>query len=383
MELSNGVLLRPDQGLLGAHPFLYGEEPVVQARRLADALVCGPLWAELSPRFGLAVRTDGEPVIAVLGTAQVGDAARLGALGWQVTDTLARLRPVSFGEAEALCVQLAARLREHLGATLDGARVEGIPRGGLVVAGLLACALGVSATRVGSWGNDGVVVVVDDCSLSGARLRRWLRDRSHTRVVVALLHASPGLRAAVEADERVDACFAAGDLRDHALQQRGARHEEWVHRWRERSPDDYWTGQPDHVVYPWNEPDTALWNDETGTAEPGWRVVPPDRCLKNHGEAPPAGRGVQVCMVGNGPIRPAEGVVWADAQGSMYVAEPTSGRVMRMAGVAAGCWTALMATGDPEAAAAAVAADYAQPLQRVRADLDRFIAECRHHGLVG
>lgn len=384
VEPANGVLIRPDCDLLAAHPDVYGVGCVGQVRRLAEALVCGPLWAELSSRFGLAVRLDGQPVIGVLGTAQTGDAARLRALGRQVTNAVERLRPVQFPEVVGLCEQLAARLRSQLGPELERAWMVGIPRGGLAVAGLLSYALGTRAAHVGEPPDksDALLVVVDDCVLSGARLRRWLRDHPHPRVAVACLHATADLCAAVEREEQVVACVAASELSDHAAQQQGIDYARWVTRWRERSPDDYWTGHPDHVVYPWNEPDTVVWNEETGKAEPAWRVVPPDRCMKNRSEMPSDSSGVQTCVAPSGPARPAEGVLWVRAQGSLYVSEPFGGRVTRMAGVAGACWSALMASGDPDAAAEVVAAEYAQPPPRVRIDFDRFIEACQAQGLL-
>lgn len=382
---TNGALIRPDPHLLAAQPGIYGDNPATQTRRLAEALVCGPLWEKLRPRFGLTVRTEGHPVIGVLGTAGTGDLARLRALDWQVADNLARLRWVDFAEVEALCVHLAARLRGRFGSQLGRAWMVGIPRGGQVVVGLLSCALGMPATRVGApprQDADDLLLVVDDCALSGTRLRRWLQQNPQGRVAVVLLHASEGLRAAVEQEDRVVACVAASDLGDHAPAQQGANYANWIEWWRKRSPDDYWTGHPDHVVYPWNEPDTLLWNEETGRAEPAWRVVPPDRCLKNRSQMPSGSAGVQVCVAPDGSIGPADGVVWARAQGSIHVAKPTSARVTRMAGVAAACWSALMASGDEKSAAAAVATEYDEPLPRVRADLSRFIRECTTLGLL-
>lgn len=384
--MSSGAVLRLDPALLARHPHLYGSDAATQMRRLADALTCGPMWGLLAPRLALAVRTEPEPIIAVLGEPTPIDGPRIQALSWQVPDTLRRLRPVGTSEVVTLCAKLADRLVDRFGQDISSAYLLGVPRGGLVIAGLLACALGIPAARVQSLASgadeDRLVIVVDDCSLSGTRIRRWLRDHPGRRIVVALLHASAGLRSAVEADRRVIACVVIDELHDHAPTREGADYARWVQRWRQRSRDDFWIGHPDRVVYPWNEPDVAIWNSETERAEPGWRVVPPQWCLKNRSATPPPSATAQLCVSSQGPLRASAGVVWAWARQTVLIAHGESGKVTRADGVGASCWEALMTTGDAIAAAEKIAREYDQPLSRVQADVDAFIDRCRTHRLL-
>ena len=380
--LDIGAVLRPDLALLGRHPELYGYAPGSRSLRLADALGCGPVWAEFGNRFALAVRTEPDPIIAVLGTPSREDGPRLRALGWQVRDCIERLSPVDLSRTLRLCEVLSERLRERVGDELDAAIVVGVPRGGLIVAGFLAQLLNLDVQDpLSASPADAreLLLVVDDCAFSGARLRRWLMHHPHPRVVVAHLHSSPELRAAVERDERVAACVAAEDIGDWAPTVYAEGYDAWLARWRERSPDDYWTGHPDFVAYIWNEPETLLWNEVTGHAEVGWRVVPPQWCLKNRAArfALP-----QVCRPAQGPLQPERGVVWARFGERVVVADAASGSAAVLSDVAAASWLAVVATGERDAAARAVADGYGQPVERVGEDLDGFVSDCIQRGLL-
>jgi hypothetical protein len=165
----------------------------------------------------------------------------------------------------------------------------------------------------------------------------------------------------------VTGCLAAIDLHDHAAD---LYDEGWRERWRARAPDDYWTGEPDHVVFPWNEPELAVGNEHRGRADDGWRLAPPAWCLKNRVTGGSAVAEVQV-LPATGAELIAPEVIWAAFEGATVVASIHDERALRLEGVAARWWDELVQRGDPEAAVAAVAAHYDAPLARVRADLDR------------
>jgi hypothetical protein len=368
------AVLPADDRLLARHVDLYGPDGASRTASLAHALASSPAWDRLRDEARLVVRPD-VGLIGVVGSIRSEDRSLVDALGWQVRDLLTRLRPVPHGEVRETCLDLAREIRERLDpAELAGARLVGIPRGGLIVAGLLGYALGVRPAQVGSSGpTTGLTIIVDDCAISGTRLREQLRKQPG-EVLVALLHAHPELCRRVEAAEpRVKACLAARDLVDHA--PRRPDYPQWKQRWEERSRQDYWTGDPDHVCYPWNEPDALIWNPARGHAEAGWRVVPPSWCLKNTAESHDGD--VQLCRPAGAEVTPVETVVWAELGDSVVVAGLDQPKALVLRGSASAMWRAVVAHGNRAIAAEATATAYGQPIERVRRDLDRFVDELR------
>lgn len=369
------LALTPDDALMRRQSPVFGSSPAERALSLASALASSPPWSQVGGRSGMAVRQQPVPVIAVAGRFGPADRARLDALGWQVHDALHRLRPVGYDEVIRACDTLGERLLLHLGEQrLRACRVRGLPRGGLVVAGLLAYSLGLSHDQLTGPAGDREVILVDDCMLSGARSRRWLAAHDGSPVVLAHLHSHPGLRSAVEQDPRVAACIAAEDLHDHAPERQGDQYPAWRARWAERSPDDFWTGHPDHVCYPWNEPDTVFWNDATGVAEPGWHVVPPRWCLKNRGRSPV--QDVQRCESRHVP----DDVVWVFVDDVVVLARPGDGVTLELSGSGVDFWRELVSTGDVAVAAETLAASFAADPSVVLVDLERFAAQLRDGG---
>ncbi|MFO7777942.1 MAG: PqqD family peptide modification chaperone [Nitriliruptoraceae bacterium] len=376
------LLRRIDDRLLAQHPELYGQDPATRAITFAHGLATSPVWARLRDRAVLAVRPHPEPMVGVFGVVATEDRPLADALGWHTDTLLERLRPIGYAEAERACVVLADELRRQLGEeTLAASSITGIPRGGLLVAGLLAYALGLPSERVWAQPSDGGrLLLADDCVLSGSRLGRWLDANPGPDVIAVHLASVPSCREAIVAQHpRVTACLAAVDLTDHA----GDRGAGWHQRWRERSPGDLWTGDPDHVVFPWNEPESAIWNAERERAERAWRVVPPSWCLKNRAEGGDAPHEVQVDAVEvNGPDSPADDVLWAEFDDGVVVATPRDDRAIRLTGVAAVSWRELVSHGHAEAASAAVAAVYGAPEDVVRSDVARLVERLAARGLL-
>ena len=127
------------------------------------------------------------------------------------------------------------------------------------------------------------LVVVDDCALSGARFRQFIDKSENQRVIFAPLYSHPDLRTAIESREsRVLTCVSAQDLKDYGPEELKDEYPAWQERWHHRLEGSrYWVGQVDHVCFAWNEPDRVIWNPVTQQVETGWRVVPPELCLKN------------------------------------------------------------------------------------------------------
>ena len=376
------LLRRIDDALLARHPDLYGREPAERALAFARALTTSSVWSRLRSQAVLAVRPLPQPMIAVFGVVADEDRPLLDALGWHTDASLRRLRPIGYAEAERACETLAEKLRARFADdVLDASSVVGIPRGGSIVAGLLAYALGLPSQPMGGPpAEGGRLLVVDDCVLSGSRLARWLDANPGPTVVAVHLASVPSCREAIMANHpRVSDCIAAIDLVDHSAEH----DEEWHERWMARSPGDLWTGDPEHVVFPWNEPDAGVWNAERAVTERAWRIVPPSWCLKNRVDAGSAPDEVQYIATGaNGPHGPADDVVWAELGGDVAVAGLGDQRAIRLSGVAAVCWHQLVRHGDAEAAGQAVAAIYEAPEGTVRSDLARLVERLAARGLL-
>jgi hypothetical protein len=213
------LLRRIDDRLLARHPALYGDEPAARAVAFAQALTTSPVWARLRHQAVLAVRPHPEPMVAVFGVVADEDRPLADALGWHTDALLRRLRPIGYAEAEGACEILAAQLRTSLGDdVLAASSIVGIPRGGLLVAGLLAYALGLPSERIGVLPPErGRLLLVDDCVLSGSRLGRWLDANPGPPVIAVHLASVPTCREAIVAEHpRVSGCLAAIDLTDHA-----------------------------------------------------------------------------------------------------------------------------------------------------------------------
>lgn len=355
-------------------------DPASRIVALCEAMACSSAWARLRGDARLAVRPDAG-IIGILGTVASGDRPILDAVGGHVAGLLEHLLPVPYAEAERACFDLAEIIRARLEPDdLADARIVPIPRGGLIVAAMLAYALGLPPDQVGSTAaTGGVTILVDDCAISGTRLRERLAVDPRSQSIVALLYAHPDLCRRVEASSAaVIACVAARDLVDHAIDR--PDYEAWWRRWAERSPQDLWTGDPDHVVFPWNEPDALVWNEVSGVAEAGWRVVPPSWCLKNRVAADPSD--VQRCEPQPGPVTPADTTVWADVNGMTLVAGLGDPRALALKGSAAAMWRGIARTGSVDETADAVGRQYDMTSETVRNDLAAFIARLTQRGLL-
>jgi hypothetical protein len=274
----------PDDGSLGLRYASAGHpRPAVG---LARALALGPPLHS-SDGFALAVRQEPSPWIVLIGPRSTDTESVFESLSRALLTAADRLRLYSWPAVEEATVRLAGEIRglvpEH---ELARARVVGVPRGGLVVAGLLAYALDIPGARVAplqaARDRDELTILVDDCIISGARLREILRKVDGTDLIVASLCSHPEVRQAIEASEtEVRACIAADDLKDWGTAELGEDYGEWKRIWMERVPERYGAALTDLPAFPWSEPDTRSWDEEAGRVRENWKVVPPSMCLRN------------------------------------------------------------------------------------------------------
>jgi hypothetical protein len=354
--------------------------------RLAHAIAASDGWSRYAAS-SLVVRGGPDPVIAGVGRFDAAAERWLAAASQQMATTLQRLTLLDHAAAEAAAERLANALATRHGrAELRRFRYAALPRGGLLVLGMLAYLLELPSERLTTTSSpipddDAPLVLVDDIAISGLRLSQTLAGMPERPTTIATLHAHPDLRASfVAMHPRVEAFVSAHDLHDHAPAGLGDGYAGWLERWRGRAaPGTAWIGQPDHVVYPWNEPDLGVWNEVAGREEPGWSVVPPERCLKRRGRGAVP---VQVVPDADGRIGPHPDVITAEAEGGVVVGHLGSGTSFFLDGSGADIWRALVGTGERGAATDRVARVYRVEAAELRADVEAFTSELVGAGLL-
>ena len=319
--------------------------------------------------------------LAVLGRFGVNEITRLKACSRQLRFALEHVRYVDYSQVERDCEALADRLInrfEHR--TLANASFTGIPRGGLIVLGMLSYILDLDHAQIeGAPPSNAPLIVVDDCALTGSRFYRFIQQYPDREIIFAPLYAHPDLCSAIEqAEQTVHACLSTRDLHDHAPDVLGKDYEGWLQRWESRpSEKRYWIGQPDHICFPWNEPDTGVWNPETEQIELGPRVVPPARCLKNRhavrSTSPTDSIDIQVQPEPSGPIRPAPPVFFGTLGEAVIVAHPEADVCIELNGTAASMWTALVEHGTLAGALEALLSAYDVDQATLETDLNAFV----------
>jgi hypothetical protein len=345
---------------------------------LASALVGSEPWQKVPQPAAVVVSHD-PARLALLGRFGEADEARIEALRTQLDIARYGFRYVSYSEAERLATVVAERLAEHIGrSALQSARYVAIPRGGHVVLGMLAYAVGADSDQLEPRDAE-LWVVVDDCSISGARFLEWLDAHPGPEVVFAHLRSHPDLRKALEQHPRVRACIAAGDLRDHAPTRLGEGYEEWRASWENRD-SGVWAGQTDRIAFTWNEPDTAMWNPVTHRVESGWHLVGPRRCLKNRQSI--VDGAIQVLPRIEGELRPTSNTTWAQLSDEVVVADIASGTVLGLSGVGATMFLEAMSAPTLAEAIKRLTALYDVEPERLAADFEEFVAGLVAAGIV-
>ena len=122
-------------------------EPNAALPALARALATSPDW----PATGaiLVIRQYPSPKLAVFGRFDPTGRAWLEAQCRNLEPSCARLRYVGYTQVQRDCEALAAELKRRLGGAVSKARFTAIPRGGLIVLGLLAAGLGIAREQPG------------------------------------------------------------------------------------------------------------------------------------------------------------------------------------------------------------------------------------------
>jgi hypothetical protein len=330
------------------------------------------------------VRPGPVPGVAVIGDFDDAAAARVRQLFVDLEECLTQWLHVDFPRAERDCEVLAEQLERRLGTSgLDSASYQAIPRGGLIVLGMLSIVMGLRHGQLEHSSDSDLVVVVDDCAYTGYRLRRALADVTAHRVACALLRAPAELCASVELSEpRVSACLAAGTLRDLGPERIGEGYVDWIRAWSQRAKGDerYWIGRPELVSFAWKEPDRSFVNEVTGLREDGWRVMPTEVCLTARSLRP----ALTVVQQPNGcgPCRPSDQVFWTEMDGEVVVVKPSAEHVLRLDTVAGVFWRAIVERGSVDGMVEVARQTFDVDEEQLRSDATAFVADLLRSGLL-
>ena len=195
-------------------------------------------------------------------------------LDYQLEFVLPSLQTWSWHGVRSAATRLAARLLEQDPA--EPTSIHGIPRGGLIVASLVAYAAGAqAATFNGELG--GRCWLIDDIAISGLRMLETLDRYEDASATVGLLAATDGAVEAIGAHPAVMQVIRAETVQTvEPLDEQTQR--EWQARWPEYD-SRIWFGLCHHHAFPWREPDSVFKNRQTGESEHGFPLVSRRHCL--------------------------------------------------------------------------------------------------------
>jgi hypothetical protein len=350
---------------------------------IARGLATDPKWSGI-PGATLVIRPAPRPLVGVLGRIDASDACRLAWLRRQLAED--RPRCISYEDVEEDCEHLASILVDRFGlGELRGFAFTALPRGGLIVLGMLAYRLDLRHAQIEpSPPASTPLVLVDDSAMTGFRFGRWLQQSTSDQVVFAPLYAPAALCAEIEAREpRVVACISARELRDDAPERLGVAYPAWrAERLRKLVAPRYWIGQPEHICFPWSQPDYTFQNPATGEREREWSLVPPDRCLRNRAGVAIPSIPVQLQRPGRGALQPAPNILVADVEEGVVILDVDAERSLKLEGVAADMWRALLAHRNPAEVVSSLATIYDADTATLETDLSRFVRSLVTRGVL-
>lgn len=300
-----------------------------------------------------------------------------------VAITVSRLSFACWKQIQLRCESLAKTLLKEIGyLEIKNADFAPIPSGGYVTLGLLASLLALEHSQIDRYvsrapdsNSNSLLIIVDDCALTGARFAEQLEKYPNKRIVFAHLYSPAPLRQAIlEQEPRVEACLAAEDLKVFSTLPEGHPYPD--------SRKRYWLGSTETLCFPWNEPDRMLYDSETESWQKAWPIVPPELCLKNR--LPPGVEPlpVQIQPEARGPLKPTERVVFGDLDEKIVLADLESSQCFALTDSAAAMWRAMIEHGELDGIVAAVADEYDAPRDVLRRDAEEFLDELRQRGLV-
>jgi hypothetical protein len=310
---------------------------------LAKAITSSQLFREIKDA-SVIIRPYPHPTLAVLGNLEEHDISRLDALTEQLKFASLNMRYQNYHQVEEACRKLGQKLVVRFGReTVDNFQFMAIPRGGIVILGILSYILDLDPKQIGPSDNPGrQMIVVDDCCLSGYRFHLFMQKYNKKDVIFAPLYSHPQLRSALENHPQVKACISAEDLKEIPREYDAPKSLIQNRMNMQLGGNRYWLNRSEYICFPWNEPDWYFWNRVTETVESGWHIIPPELCLKNH----EIEGFIQVQKEGKGNFRPPRDVIFSEQEKEVIIVNMATEECISLEGEAAVMWKALMDSHD-------------------------------------
>ncbi len=337
------------------------------------------------PGATLLLRREPYPAIAVFGDFSASTAQHVLCQLQILNNACENLRYVDYAKVTQACEKLAHGLTQKFSpAEIQHFRFLGIPRGGLIVLGILAYLLHLNAEQFHSPTDpETPIVIVDDCALSGGRFTESLAEFPDNPILFAPLFAHPDLRAAIAQTPNVLTCLSGEDLQDHGHSNLGETYQTWqAENINRLEGKRFWLGQPDYICFPWNEPDHLLWNPALQSLEKAWRILPGDLCLKNRPEIHHSPIPVQIQHDSQGGFHPHPDVIWMQTEDSVILGNLQTQQTFALEGVAGDIWRSLMTETDLNAVTLALVQDYSTSVDVVKPDIFEFVEQLTHRNLI-
>lgn len=288
---------------------------------------------------------------------------------------LPHVRFLTYMDIERDCLALAGLIRARFeDAEIKRWHVVGIPRGGLIVAGMVGYALDLAHKQLRPSMEHSETVapicIIDDCALTGVRIKETLALYPGRQVIFAHLYSHPQLRANITTQEKqVAACLAVHDLETLPQGDEDPHQAQFTH-------GRYFSRPLPPVIFPWGGPSLLVVDPFSGKLEDGWRFGegrPTLKSLAHHHFPTLTGERAEELWRGGEHlvIRRAEGALW------LLNLDTTTG--YKLAGAAAEIWTAL-AAGNTLAALAPYWNEINKSVEPEQ--LRQFIEELVAHGLI-
>lgn len=368
-----------------------GRERTISPEDLAQGLAISHPWETMQDVI-LVVRQKPIPLLGIMGESLDPEVSKkLDILAWQLDHLMPSLRYVSYAQAEQDCEKLASQLIDQFGRQeLKRFRFKAIPRGGLIVLGMLAYTLGLGQYQLedtsdsNDSNSDVPLVVVDDCSISGNRFKCFLDESQAQKVVFAHLYSHPTLRKNIlNREPRVVGCLSAHDLHDYAPERLGGDYASWYQRWTERLGDDcYFFAQPEHVCFAWSEPEFTYWDPQSQLDELGWRMLPPRLCLNSRMMAKNDISHIQYQPEVTGQLKIGDRVLFGKLNNKILVANADTDQCIALQDVAADMWQSIINFESFDDTLAELINLYDVEVVKLRSDLICFIEQLSELGFL-
>ena len=343
---------------------------------IANAMCASPSWALIKDAI-IVARIHVDPVLGVIGSFEKKEMRQFEVLQLKLNGFLHRLKYINYSQAEDDCEMLASRLLDAFGrAEIKKFIFAGIPRGGLIVLGMLSYMLDLDHSQLTpSYDLNTPLVVVDDCVMSGRRFWGYLKQCKHNTIVFSHLYSHPKLREKIaDSEPRVISCISARDIVDYPSKKS---------QWHE-GPEgkQYWLGKTEYICFPWNEPDSTFYNPISGQVESGFRFMPPELCIKNRLADRSRYDRLQIQDEGKGPLKPSLNIIYGILGSEIVVVDIEKNKSFSLDGMSAKIWKAIIKFGNVPDILETLLKKYNVNKKKLETDVNTFVNDLVRRGIL-